>query len=391
MDTANESNGKRSSRRKGSYLGLAIALVVVVGAAGVAIDRSGGNDKSQRSGALVIGNAEYTNVVTVAGDNVSGSGSGATQLWVPYKVVLDAAGNLYVADAFNNRVQKFASGCENTETSKCEGVTVAGGNGEGSGATQLFEPFGVALDAAGNLYVADSGNHRVQKFASGCVNTETSKCAGVTVAGGNGYGLGATQLNEPYGVAVDSAGNVFVADTFNHRVQRFVSGCENTATVKCTGVTVAGGNGYGSAANQLNTPFGVAFDANGNLYVADSYNNRVQKFASGCVNTNTSTCAGVTVAGGNLAGSAANQLERPFGVALRTAADGSVIVYVADTFNNRVQRWAPGATAGVTVAGDNGYGSAANQLFKPRGLAVDSNLNLYVVDTGNHRVQKWSP
>jgi len=332
VDTANESNGKRSSRRKGSYLGLAIALVVVVGAAWVAIDRSGGQGKSQRSGALVIGNAEYTNVVTVAGDNVAGEdyGSGATQLRGPGKVVLDAAGNLYVADSRNYRVQRFASGCVNTETSKCAGVTVAGDNGYSLGATDLYEPGGVALDAAGNLYVADTFNHRVQKFVSGCVNTETSKCAGVTVAGGNGYGLGATQLTEPYGVAVDSAGNVFVADTYNHRVQKFASGCVSTSTSKCAGVTVAGGNLAGSAANQLNWPHGVALDAAGNLYVAD-------------------------------------------------------------TFNNRVQRWAPGATAGVTVASGDGYGSTANWPFDPRGLAVDSNLNLYVVDDDNNRVQKWSP
>jgi sugar lactone lactonase YvrE len=174
-------------------------------------------------------------------------------------------------------------------------------------------------------------------------------------------------------------------------VQKFASGGVSTSTSKCAGVTVAGGNGYGLGATQLTEPYGVALDAEGNVFVADTWNHRVQKFASGCVSTSTSKCAGVTVAGGNLAGSAANQLERPFGVALGTAADGSVIVYVADTFNNRVQRWAPGATAGVTVASGDGYGSTANWPFDPRGLAVDSNLNLYVVDDDNNRVQKWSP
>ena len=389
METAIDGNGKRSATRRRTYLGIAVALVVVVGAAWVAIDRSGGQGKSQRSGALVIGNAEYPNVVTVAGDNVAGDdyGSGATQLRGPSKVVLDAAGNLYVADTQNYRVQKFVSGCVNTETSKCAGVTVAGGNLAGSAANQLNTPFGVAFDANGNLYVADTFNHRVQKFVSGCVNTETSKCAGVTVAGGNLAGSAANQLNTPFGVAVDSAGNVFVADSYNHRVQKFASGCVNTETSKCAGVTVAGGNGYGLGATQLTEPYGVAVDSAGNVFVADTRNHRVQKFASGCVSTSTSKCAGVTVAGGNGYGSAANQLNRPEGVALD--AEGNV--YVADTFNYRVQRWAPGATAGVTVASDDGYGSFGNWPFDPQGLAVDSNLNLYVVDGVNNRVHKWSP
>ena len=273
MDTANESNGKRSSRRKGSYLGLAIALVVVVGAAWVAIDRSGGQGKSQRSGALVIGNAEYPNVVTVAGDNVAGDdyGSGATQLRGPSKVVLDAAGNLYVADTQNYRVQKFVSGCVNTETSKCAGVTVAGDD-YGLGATQLNEPYGVAVDSAGNVFVADTFNHRVQKFVSGCVNTETSKCAGVTVAGGNLAGSAANQLNRPEGVALDAEGNVYVADTFNYRVQRWAPGAT-------AGVTVASDDGYGSFGNWPFDPQGLAVDSNLNLYVVDGVNNRVHKWS----------------------------------------------------------------------------------------------------------------
>ena len=370
MDTANESNGKRSSRRKGSYLGLAIALVVVVGAAWVAIDRSGGQGKSQRSGAQVTTVSEYKNVDTVAGLERGGSGGFFSNLLNgPRGVALDDSGNVYVADTRNHRVQRWAPGAT-------AGVTVVGGNGQGSAANQFNFPHGVALDDSGNVYVLDTNNHRVQKFASGCTNTSTSTCTGLTVAGGNGRGANPNQFEEPNALALDAARNVYVADRFNYRVQRWAPGAT-------AGVTVAGGNGPGANPNQLSSPAGLAVDSNLNLYVVDLGNHRVQKWPAGC----TSACSGVTVAGGNGQGSAANQFNFPFGVAL----DDSGNVYVADTNNHRVQRWAPGATAGVTVAGGNFAGSYPPDFRYPLGVTVDANRNVYVADTENNRVQKWSP
>src|SRR2546428_383081 len=117
------------------------------------------------------------------------------------------------------------------------------------------------------------------------------------------------------------------------------------------GVTVAGGNGNGSAANQLAFPTGVFVDASGNIFVADGNNYRIQKWAPGAIE-------GITVAGGNGYGSAANQLYNPGGVFVDATGD----VFVADQSNYRIQKWAPGATQGITVAGVKGYGSAANQL-----------------------------
>ena len=244
------------------------------------------------------------------------------------------------------------------------GLTVAGGNGAGSAANQLALPLNVAVDADGNVYVADASNDRVQKWAPGA-------SSGVTVAGGNGAGSAANQLFGPGFLAVDADGNVYVTDGNNNRVQEWAPGASY-------GVTVAGGNGRGSAANQLADPRGVAVDADGNLYVADAFNQRVQKWAPGA-------SSGVTVAGGNGLGSAANQLFTPSGVAVD--ADGNV--YLGDTGNNRVQEWAPGASSGVTVAGGNGAGSAANQLFNPVGVAVDASGNIFVADFLNYRVQEW--
>ena len=195
---------------------------------------------------------------------------------------------------------------------------------------------------------------------------------GITVAGGNGRGSAANQLSGPNDVFVDATGNVYVVDPGNERIQKWLPSAS-------TGITVAGGNGNGSAANQLNNPFGVFVDATGNIYIGDSYNARVQKWASG-------GSTGVTVAGGNGPGSNANQVQ-PVGVFV----DASGNLYVADIGNSRVQKWLPGALSGVTVAGGNGSGSAANQLNNISSVFVDLSGNIYVCDALNDRIQKWAP
>jgi len=300
--------------------------------------------------------AQAPNGTTVAGGN--GPGSLANQLSSPFGVAVDGSGNVYVADRGNSRVQKWAPGATS-------GTTVAGGNGAGSGANQLNNPSGVAVDASGNVYVADEQNHRIQKWAP-------LATSGTTVAGGNGAGSGANQLYLPSGVYVDASGNVYVADYANNRIQKW-------APFAASGTTVAGGS-FGSGDNQLYYPTSVYVDGSANVYVADLNNNRIQKWAPGAT-------SGTTVAGGNGAGSGANQLSSPFGVAV----DGSGNVYVTDRVNSRVQKWGPGATSGTTVAGGNGFGGGANQLNNPLGVALDASANVYVADQQNHRIQKFSP
>ena len=191
---------------------------------------------------------------------------------------------------------------------KCEGITVAGGNGEGSSADQLSSPNGIAFDDSGNLYIADRNNSRIQKWAPGASE-------GKTVAGGNGYGF-------IDGIALDDSGNLYIATANNHRIEKWVIGATE-------GTTVAGGNGKGSSADQLNSPNGIAIDDSGNLYIATANNHRIQK-------------------------------------------------------------WAPGATEGKIIAGGNGYGSAADQLSSPNGIAIDDSGNLYISDRNNNRIQKWA-
>lgn len=303
--------------------------------------------------------------VTVAGDN--GFGTAANQFISPQSVYLDTSGNVYVADAGNGRVLKFPPG----STSLTNGITVAGGNGFGSGANQLSSPIGIFVDVTGNIFVADDLNERIQKWAPGAVS-------GVTVAGGNGPGTAANQFHNPYDVFVDRTGNIYVADWLNERVQKFPPG----STTATNGVTVAGGNGAGSAANQLNGPTNVFVDDSGNVYVTDRTNQRIQKWAPGAT-------SGITVAGGNGIGSAANQLDAPFGIYV----DPGGSLYVADFSNSRIQKFPPGsagATNGITVAGGNGFGNAANQFNGPASVFVDPNGFMYVVDFQNERIQKWN-
>lgn len=233
---------------------------------------------------------------------------------------------------------------------------------------------GMALDKDGNIYIVDKGNMRVQKFTPGLPDA-------VTVAGGNGYGNAANQLGYPTDVFVDDNYNVYVADADNSRIQKWAPGATE-------GVTVAGGNGYGFAANQLYYAEGVYVDKKGNVFVADTYNYRVQLWKPGATK-------GITVAGGNASGMGADQFALPKDIYLDAAHN----IYVADVpnaGNHRVQKWVPGAAEGVTVAGGNGTGAAANQFGFLLSIYVDAAGNIYAADNGVDgqpvsRIQKWAP
>ncbi len=207
----------------------------------------------------------------------------------------------------------------------------------------------------------------------GAEQTFTTPDGGITVAGGNGFGSNANQLIRPNGIFVAKNGDVYVVDTDNHRVQKWTEGSS-------TGVTVAGGNSGGPLPNQLYFPTGIFVDEDNTLYIVDTGNNRVQKWTQWAN-------SGITVAGGFGQGSGANQFNVPNGIFL----DSNDNLFIADAGNDRIQRWAKGATSGVTVAGGNGKGNSANQLSVPYGVFVDVSGAIYVADTGNDRIQKWVP
>ncbi|CAF3427270.1 unnamed protein product [Rotaria socialis] len=166
---------------------------------------------------------------------------------------------LYVSDVGKHEVRRYQLGEKN-------GTLVAGGNGQGNGLYQLDMPRYLFVDRQQTVYVADNENHRVMKWNKGARE-------GIVVAGGHGKGNALKQLSHPNGIFVDTLGTLYVADTWNHRVMRWTQGDKKQSTV------VAGGNGEGKGANQFSNPIGLSFDLQGNLYVVDNENNRVQRFS----------------------------------------------------------------------------------------------------------------
>lgn len=192
-------------------------------------------------------------------------------------------------------------------------------------------------------------------------------------AGGNGAGSALNQINFPLGVSADAAGNTYVADVQNHRIVKWAPGATS-------GTVVAGGNGGGSASNQLSYPFAVAVDIDTNVYVMEWGNARVSKWAPGAT-------TGIVVAGGNGGGGSLNQLNAAQGLFV----DANKNVYVSDDGNARIVKWTPGTTSGILVAGGNGAGSGLNQFNNPVSVYVDGAGNMYVTDYNNARIVKWTP
>jgi uncharacterized protein (TIGR03437 family) len=327
-------------------------------------------------------------ITTAIGDGTQGfAGDGGppnkVQMSLPTSVVADSSGNLYFADSLNNRIRKLAGG--NVSTFAGNGVLSRSGDGGAAASAQLNAPLGVAVDGAGNLYIADTANNVVRRVAS---NGAISNFAGTGAAGSSGDGSAATaaQLNGPQGLAVDSAGTLYIADTQNHRVRKVAGG--TISTVAGSGTAGFAGDGSAAGSAQLNAPFGVAVDAAGNLYIAEFGNNRVRKVST---NGNINTLAGNGVAGFSGDGGQATgaMINGPQGVAV----DGAGNVYIADTANNRVRKVAAnGVITTVAGNGDAGFSGDSNpavnaQVGNPVAVAVDSVGNMYIAD-GSARVRK---
>ncbi len=321
--SATQVNWYNSGSQVGTQSLSADTPVTVLSASPSGLCQSGGNlYVSDQNGDLVYKvpdlsvNVNTLTAVAVAGDN--GGGTAANQIVNPRSVFVDRNGYLYVCDLNNDRIQQFPPGC----TTASDAVTVAGGNGTGAGADQFNGPIGIYVDSAGYIYVADVYNYRVQKFPPG----STSATAGVTVAGGNGNGTALNQMYYAEGVYLDHAGNIYVADGGNNRILMFPP----NSTSSTMGTVVGGGNGLGYALNQLYFPRGVTVDALGNVYATDQY--RIMMYPAG----NPSTSNGIIVAGYSQRG-ANDVLSTPIG---SVAFDSTgAYMFVDDDFDNRVRRY----------------------------------------------------
>jgi len=331
-------------------------------------------------------------ITTVAGTGEHGNkGDGGpaveAQLNAPTGLALDGAGNLYIADSGNHRIRRIDT----------EGIitTIAGtgerGNaGDGGPATRakLNFPNGMALDGAGNLYFSDRRNHRVRRIDTLGTITTIAGSGGMKGYSGDGGPATLAQLNFPTGIGVDNGGNLYITDRDNHRIRR-VDTSGVITTVAGTGEEGHGGDGGPAVMAQLSGPHGLAVDGSGNLYIAETPNDRIRRVdTSGVITTVAGT--GETGHGGDGGPAVMAQLSGPHGLAV----DGSGNLYIADTWNDRIRRV---GTSGVitTVAGNGKRGYSGDggpavmaQLSGPHGLAVDGSGNLYIADAWNHRIRR---
>jgi uncharacterized protein (TIGR03437 family) len=327
-------------------------------------------------------------ITTVAGTGTYGNigdNGPATSAWLsePRAVAVDAPGNLYITDSGNSRIRKVSNGVITTVA----GNGTFGYSGDGGPATsaQLYQPIGITVDSAGNVYFADTGNEVVRKVANGVITT----VAGTGTGGFSGDGGPATSspLAYPYGVTVDSARNLYIAEVSGRRVRKVSNGV--ITTVAGTGTAGFSGDGGPATSAQLGQPYDVAMDSTGNLYIADAGADRIRKVSAGIITTVAGN--GTAGYGGDNGSAASAQLNGPNSVAVDPAGN----LYIADTGNNCIRKVSNGVITTVAgngtagFSGDNGPATAA-QLNAPLGVALDSSGNLYIADGRNYRIRKVS-
>jgi uncharacterized repeat protein (TIGR01451 family) len=330
---------------------------------------------------------------TVAGGLLPIEGAQATTQFLdgPQSIISDRAGGFYFSTGRRTQHRVYRVAADGTQTTIAgTGPQGFGGDGGPAIAAQLNNPAGLALDAAGNLYIADSGNSRIRKVTSGGIITTV---AGVGIAGYSGEGVQAvtTRISRPRGVTVDVNGNMFIADTDNNRIRK-VTPAGIISTIAGTGTSGFSGDGGLGIVARLSNPYDVAVDASGTLFIADINNNRVRKLTPNGVI--------VTVAGsGSLSGAvgdggpATSAIIGPTSVAV----DASGSLWIADVRTDRIRKVGPNGII-TTVAGTGSYGfsgdgamATAAQFANPFGVALDTSANLFIADTGNNRIRKVTP
>jgi hypothetical protein len=327
-------------------------------------------------------------VTTVAGARgtrgATDGNSGIALFNAPSGVTIDGAGNLYVADAGNDTIRKI--------TPANIVSTLAGkagpGSTDGAGSAAKFSlPIGLALDGAGDIYVADTNNNTIRKITPSGAVTTLAGAADAPVSSIDGTGS-AARFNAPQGAAVDTSGNVYIADTGNNTIRK-ISPVGVVTTFAGSPLLQGSVDGAGSAA-RFNSPIGIAVDTLNNVYIADSGNHEIRKITpAGVVSTlaGNAQSTGSTDGMGNVA-----RFDSPSGVAVDTAGN----VYVTDSLYNTVRKITPGGLVTTIAGAPSGFGSAdgmgaAARFVLPYGLAVDRAGVVYLADSGNNTIRMISP
>lgn len=337
-------------------------------------------------------------ITTVAGDKFwiySGDGGLATSssIFLPFGVVIDPSNNFYLADSANARIRKVSHATGAISTVAGNGVVGLGGDGGPATSANLSNPLSVALDGAGNLYVSDSGNNAVRRIdrMTGAIST-VAGTLGVSGASGDGGLATAAHLNTPGGISFDAAGSLYIADTGNNsiRVVSAATGIITTIAGSATGQAGFAGDGGAATAALLNGPWSVTVSPQHQIYIADQNNNRIRIIgADGVIGTAFGTGVPGTLGDGGLASAA--QLNSPANVAIDVAGN----IYIADSGNNRVRK--VNAQTGIltTAAGvaeetqtnDDGPATSAG-LYGPYTLALDSAGDLFIADVFHNRIRE---
>ena len=351
---------------------------------GVTVDKSGNLYVTELLGNRVRKILPTGEVSTLAGDVSAADGEDGSRddtgtnarFCVPKGITVDAEGNLYVVEMSNNRIRKISPA---GAVSTLAGSTLGFSDGMGANA-QLKRPQGITLDKAGNLYVADTDNHHIRKVSpAGEVSTFVGSMHGSL----DGTGANA-QFSTPRGIVADKAGNLYVADTGNHRIRKISPAGEVSVFA---GSTQGYLDGMG-VSTRFNSPWSITADAEGNLYVADIGNSRIRKISpAGEVST---------FAGDGKCGDKDSNIgrEAQFCSPQDITADSAGNLYVADTNNHRIRKISPAGAVSTLAGSTQGYFDATGtnaQFSTPRGIAADTAGNIYVADFHNNRIRKISP
>lgn len=331
------------------------------------------------------------NIYTTAGSGsmgFSGDGGAATSanLSFPYAAVFDASGNMYISDANNHRIRKVdLNGIITTYAGT--GAQGASGDGGAANLARFSFPYGMVFDGLGNLFVADYNNHRIRKITpSGIISTFAG--TGVQGFSGDGGAANLAQLSYPISLAVDASNNIYIADGSNHRIRK-VNTSGIISTVAGNGIAGDTGDGGPATSAKFQSPYAVALDGNGNIYIAAYGNNKVRKVnTSGII----STFAGNGVLGYSGDGGSAPvaNIAGPYGL----ATDLSGNIYIAESIGQRIRKVDGSGIittyVGTGVGGYGGDGASCNlaQINGPAGISFDAMGNFYIADVGNNRIRK---
>ncbi|HUB81528.1 MAG TPA: hypothetical protein VMB03_22165 [Bryobacteraceae bacterium] len=303
-------------------------------------------------------------------------------------IAIDSSGNIYIADTLNSRVRMISNGVITTVAGN--GTSgYSGDNGPATGA-QLSAPRGVAVDSSGNLYIADNisfFNGVVRKVSNGIITTVAGGGSDSADLGDNGPASSA-HLSTIYGIAVDSSGNLYIADTYDNRIREVASGV--ITTIAGTGSQGFSGDNGPATSAELSLPYNVAVDGSGNIYIADTVNGRIRRVTNGIVTT--------VAGGGSILGDGGPATSASLGLPVAVACDANGNIFVAGdgypgNVSNRIREVAAGTIAtlagGGNSVGDNGP-ATGGQLFLPGAVSADSSGNFYVADSYNRIVRKVS-